>query len=159
MAPEKQGAGNWQQAWTAALDVLEADVTEVESMLTAEHRQRDTPITNAWRPPVGLGPLPLDLRPRADAILNRQIVAATAVTRAIAMNRKQATVAARIEAGQQGAPRPAYVDCAMYRSQRRPRPCRPARQLTDEPPLPPGNRSGVHSAPLRQPDSGGPILN
>ena len=151
-------AGEWQQAWVAALDVLEADVTEVESMLSADHRQRDTPIANAWQPPVGLGPLPLDLRPRADAILNRQFAAASAVTRAITINRKQAAVAARIEAGQQGAPRPAYVDCAMYRSAARPTPCRPTRNLSGGTPWP-GNRASGPAAPGRQPDPAGAALN
>jgi hypothetical protein len=131
-------AGDWTSAWTAALDGLEADVTEVEQLLADDHRQRDTPLTNAWKPPVGLGPLPLDLRPRADAILTRQLSAARAITLALGTNRKQANVAARIETGSQGAPRPAYVDCAMYRSGHRPvrTPCRPKRQLSDELPFP-----------------------
>jgi hypothetical protein len=130
-------ATDWASAWTKALDELEADVSEVEELLTADHRQRDNPITNAWKPPVGLGPLPLDLRPRADAILGRQIAVARSITMALGTNRKQAAVTARIETGSQGAARPAYIDCAMYRSGRRPAPvpCRPRRQLADEPPL------------------------
>lgn len=121
--------GDWQRAWTAALDELEADVTEVEGMLADDHRMRDHPVTNSWKPPTGLGPLPLDLRPRADSILGRQLAAARAVTLAIATNRRQAAVAAKIETGQQGAPRPAYVDCAMYRSPARRTRCRQGRLL------------------------------
>lgn len=125
--------GDWAGAWTAALDELEADVVEVEEMLVADHRQRDNPITNAWQPPPGLGPLPLDLRPRADSILNRQIAAARAVTLALATTRRQAAVAARIETGQQGTPRPAYVDCAMYRHVAQQTSCRQTQSVPADP--------------------------
>ena len=106
-------AHEWRDAWTAALDELEADVARVEDLLVSDHLVRDHPLTDPWAPPEGLGPLPLDLRPRADAILARQIAAAGAVSTALASNRRQAAVAARIETGGQPAPRPAYVDCAM----------------------------------------------
>jgi hypothetical protein len=104
---------DWHQAWAAALDELEADVDAVEALLSQDHLARDYPLTDPWAPPTGLGPLPLDLRPRADAILARQIAATQAVATALVANRRQATVAARIETGGQGAPRPAYLDCAM----------------------------------------------
>lgn len=104
---------DWHSAWTAVLDELETDVTKVETLLAADHRMRDHAIIDNWTPPQGLGPLPLDLRPRADAILSRQLSAARAVTLALATNRRHAAVANRIEAGSQGAPRPAYIDCAM----------------------------------------------
>jgi hypothetical protein len=106
-------SGAWREAWTAALDELEADVSHIEALLDEDHRVRDHPLSDPWTPPEGIGPLPLELRPRADAILARQIAAATAVTAALATNRRQATLAARIETGGQPAPRPAYVDCAM----------------------------------------------
>jgi hypothetical protein len=107
-------SSEWHGAWVAALDALEADVHQVEAMLTEDHRLRDAPVVSPWTPPEGLGPLPLDLRPRADAILSRQIAAAGAVVAAIAGNRRQAQLAGRIEAGRQAQPaRPAYVDCAM----------------------------------------------
>ncbi len=103
----------WRQAWIGALDALEADVVEVETLLAADHRLRDTPTADPWSPPDGLGPLPLDLRPRADAILARQIEAARAVTVAITTNRQQAALMEHIEAGRRAnPPRPAYVDCA-----------------------------------------------
>jgi hypothetical protein len=106
--------GTWREAWTAALDELEAEVAEVEALLEDEHRFRDAPAHDPWAPPQGLGPLPLDLRPRADAILGRQLAAAHALTVAMAVNRQQASLAARIEDGVQGTPlRPAYVDQAM----------------------------------------------
>jgi hypothetical protein len=106
-------SAEWYRAWRAALDELEADVVEVESLLADEHRTRDNPLADAWTPPEGLGPLPLDLRPRADAVLARQIAAARDVAAALTGNRRHAAVAARIETGAQSAPRPAYIDCAL----------------------------------------------
>jgi hypothetical protein len=106
-------AAEFHAAWLAALDELEADVAHVEAMLTDDHLQRDYPVSNPWSPPQGLGPLPLDLRPRADAILTRQLMAARDITLALGTNRKQAAVAARIETGLSGAPRPSYIDAAM----------------------------------------------
>jgi hypothetical protein len=104
---------HWHAEWAAALDALETDVVKVETLLADDHRIRDLPVSDPWAPPAGLGPLPLELKPRASAVLARQIAAAQAITLALATNRKQAAMAARIEAGGQGAPRPAYVDCAM----------------------------------------------
>jgi len=103
----------WHDAWVDALDSREADVAQVEALLADERRLRDLPIVDPWTPPHELGPLPLDLAPRADAILGRQLQAARAVVQALVYNRRHAAVAARIEAGSQGAPRPSYVDRAM----------------------------------------------
>jgi hypothetical protein len=100
----------WRRAWTEALDALDADVTSMESLLADDHRLRDVPLTDPWQPPAGLGPLPLDLRPRADGILRRQLAAAEALTRVLATNRQQAAVAGRILSGQ-GPGAAAYVDC------------------------------------------------
>jgi hypothetical protein len=104
----------WQLAWVHALDEVEAEVTEVEALLEVDHRERDTPVRHPWTPPQGLGPLPLELRPRADAILSRQLAAAQAVSLALGANRQQAKLAGRIEEGRQATPvRPAYIDTAM----------------------------------------------
>ena len=104
--------GGWHEAWAAALDELDADVTRIETLLADDHMARDLPLTNPWAPPPGLGPLPLDLRPRADAILQRQLSATQALTTALANGRRQAEMLARVETGTAPA-RPAYVDCAM----------------------------------------------
>nr|WP_205864454.1 hypothetical protein [Planosporangium mesophilum] len=94
------------------MDALEADVDRVEALIADDHRVRDLPPADPWSPPEGLGPLPLDLRPRADAILSRQIAATQALAIALVANRRQAEAASRIEAGD--APRrPAYLDCAV----------------------------------------------
>ncbi len=106
-------ADGWRQAWVAALNALEADVEAVERMIEEEHRSQDLPLATPWQPPQGLGPLPLDLRPRADGILARQLAAAEAATMAITANRRQTAFAARVEVGTGGKALPSYVDCAM----------------------------------------------
>jgi hypothetical protein len=106
-------ADSWRQAWVEALDALEADVETVEWMIQEEHRNRDLPPATNWAPPTGLGPIPLDLRPRADDILARQIAAALAASTAMTANRKQNAFASRVEVGTGGKAMPSYVDCAM----------------------------------------------
>jgi hypothetical protein len=103
---------DWHQAWITAIDALEMDVAAAEALLTDDQRMRDQPLTDPWRPPAGLGPLPLDLRPRADAILGRQLTAAAAITRAMITNRHQVALLNRVEGGPP-VRRPAYIDCAM----------------------------------------------
>jgi hypothetical protein len=109
-------SAEWHRAWAAALGELELDVTQAEALLAAG-RSHEPPATEpdrggAWSPPPGLGPLPLDLRPRADAILTRQLAAAEEIARALASNRRQAAATARIETGR-GPARPAYVDQSL----------------------------------------------
>jgi len=103
----------WRDAWVAALDALEADVEAVEKMIADEHRLQELPLATPWAPPQGLGPLPLELRPRADIIMTRQLAAALAVATAITANRQQTRFAARVEVGTAGKQIPSYVDRAM----------------------------------------------
>jgi hypothetical protein len=105
-------SADWHRTWTAALDELEADVTQVEALLADDHRVRDLPVADPWSPPQDFGPLPLDLRPRADAILSRQIAATQAIAVALIIGRRQAEMLSRVESGAVPS-RPAYVDCAM----------------------------------------------
>lgn len=103
---------DWRTAWVAALDELDADVARVEELVKDSQRVRDLPPADPWAPPAGLGPLPLDLKPRADAILTRQLQATRELAVAIAANRQQAKFAAKVESGYGKAP-PSYVDRAM----------------------------------------------
>jgi hypothetical protein len=103
----------WQRAWVAALDELEMDVEATATLLDGEHRARELPAAQSWRPPVGLGPLPAPLRGRAEAILARQMDVAEQISRTIAVNRRQSAFAAKLETGDAGAARPAYVDTAI----------------------------------------------
>jgi len=105
--------GDWRSAWVAALDHLEADIGQVEEQLRTDQFLRDTPPADPWNPPEGIGPLPLDMRPRADRILARQVAAAEGLARAMAANRRQAAVTNKIELFDDGAARPTYLDQAM----------------------------------------------
>ncbi|HWS38526.1 MAG TPA: hypothetical protein VN408_38030 [Actinoplanes sp.] len=103
---------DWRAAWTAALDDLEMDVLAVETMLADERRLAETPPANPWQPPTGLGALPLELRPRADEILTRQLAAAEEIARRLTTNRQQLAATAKIETGE-AVKRPVYLDFAM----------------------------------------------
>ena len=106
-------ADEWRTAWVTALDELEVDVQAVESMISQEHRLQELPTASPWEPPPGLGPLPLDLQPRADQILARQLAAAQAAARSITENRRQNAFAAVVEVGTAGKGIPSYIDCAI----------------------------------------------
>ncbi len=102
----------WRAAWAEALDRLEADVAAAEALLAEEHRMRDLPLPDPWQPPAGLGPLPLDLRPRADEVLARQLVVAQKLATTLAGTVRHAAMLDRLD-GSRPAPGPSYVDCAM----------------------------------------------
>jgi hypothetical protein len=103
---------DWRQAWTAALDELELDVAAAEAMLADDHRHAEYAPANLWKPPTELGALPLELRPRADEILTRQLRAAEEIARRMVATRQQMTMNSRIETGE-AVKRPVYLDCAM----------------------------------------------
>ncbi|MEV1288095.1 hypothetical protein [Micromonospora sp. NPDC049679] len=103
---------DWRLAWTRALDEMELDVAAAEALLTETHRASDTALPDPWRPPAGIGPLPLKLLPRAQRLLARQTAAAQALARQMVANRQQTAMVARIETGE-SLNRPAYVDCDM----------------------------------------------
>jgi hypothetical protein len=104
----------WRQAWVTALDALEADVEAVERMIEDEHRQQDLPAAApTWEPKPQLGPVPADLRTRAEVILSRQLAAARASAAAMTMNRRQTAFATRVEAGSAGKSVPSYLDRAV----------------------------------------------
>jgi hypothetical protein len=103
---------DWGGAWTAALDELELDVARIEEMLADERRMAETPPADLWRPPTELGALPLELKPRADEILTRQLKAAQEIAKRLTSNRQQMAMTSRIETGE-AVKRPVYVDRAM----------------------------------------------
>jgi hypothetical protein len=105
--------GDADPAWVEALDAFEADLLEVERMLTAEERLKERPPIGLWTPPEGLGPLPDELRERAEELLERQAVMAHLVMVALATNRRHVAAASRIEVGSRGQPRPSFIDRPM----------------------------------------------
>lgn len=88
------------------------DVTATEAMLLDERRMAETPMSDVWKPPQEIGALPLELRPRADEILTRQLRVAEEIARRLTSTRQQQAVTARIETGER-VKRPVYLDCAM----------------------------------------------
>ena len=102
----------WRDAWTAALDELEMDVADTEAMLADARRYAEAPKSDMWKPPTDLGALPLELRPRADEILTRQLAAAQEIARRLTATRAQQAMTSRIETGE-AVKRPVYLDCAM----------------------------------------------
>ena len=103
---------DWHGAWSAALDELELDLAEVETMLADDRRNTEMPPADLWRPPTALGALPLEPTPRVGQILTRQLEAAQEIARWLTSNRRQFAVTARIETGE-SVKRPVYVDRAM----------------------------------------------
>ena len=103
---------DWRAAWTAALDELELDVAAAEAMLADGHRYAEHAPADLWTAPADLGALPLELRPRADEILTRQLRAAEEIARRLIATRQQMAMNARIETGE-AVKRPVYLDCAM----------------------------------------------
>jgi hypothetical protein len=104
--------GDWRDAWTAALDELDLEVGATETMLADARRMAETPPSDLWQPPTDLGALPLELKPRADEILTRQLAAAQEIARRLTSTRAQQVMTNRIETGE-AAKRPVYVDRAM----------------------------------------------
>jgi hypothetical protein len=103
---------DWRDAWTAALDEMELDVAAAEAMLSDIHRYAEHAPATLWKAPTDLGALPLELRPRADEILTRQLVAAEEIARRMVATKQQMAMTSRIETGE-ASKRPAYLDCAM----------------------------------------------
>lgn len=111
----RAGAPDWHQAWTCALEELELDVVEAERLLATGRDAADgIDIIDrrdlaSWRPPV-IGPLPVDLRARAEAILARQLRVADDLARMMGANRREVEVARRMTSGTLGRRQSVFVD-------------------------------------------------
>jgi hypothetical protein len=110
-------AAAWGPAWSAALDALELEVSQVEALLVDDHAQRDAAAATAatavvWTPPTDLPPLPVELAERALAVLHRQTAAAAALATAMTANRRHSLLATRMS-GDEASARPAYIDRAV----------------------------------------------
>ena len=96
--------GSWVGAWTAALDGLELDVARAEALLARDEPAVESAwaaaaATTGWTPPELPGPLPAQLRRRAESILTRQIGVSHELTRAMADSRRHRRLAERLEPG------------------------------------------------------------
>jgi len=97
---------DWEVAWLSALDELELAADDAERLLAAAH----LPLVEVprWTPPHGLGPLPLELKDRAEALLARHLDLAHRTAAAAAMSRREAAVVQQITA--KAPALPVYLD-------------------------------------------------
>jgi hypothetical protein len=114
-APDLTGAAaasGWDAAWCAALETMELEADLVERLLRERSGDEEVALpSEPFRPPVGLGPLPLGLADRARRLLQRQLELSTELTTAIQANRQHARLAARMRQAPTD-PRPIFVDQA-----------------------------------------------
>lgn len=72
---EERGTADREAAWARALAEMEAVADHAEHLLAVARTPGpdvDVAVTQPWRTPRGLGPLPLALAPRAAALVERQ---------------------------------------------------------------------------------------
>lgn len=101
MTTSMTGSDPVPATWPDTLDVLEADVVRLEGLLDPPTSETgpgftDTDVLGGWVPPVGLGPLPEDLRVRATHLLQRQLSVAETLVEQITKSKQQRDVAARM---------------------------------------------------------------
>jgi hypothetical protein len=95
--PGPEPAGEWDAAWSAALDAMELEVDEVEQLLRHRDVLENAPVEPVtFTPPEGLGPLPIALADRARRLVQRQLDLSRELTIAIAGNRQQARLVNRL---------------------------------------------------------------
>ena len=116
-SPASAPSADWHEAWTAALTALELDVLQAEQLLAVGHgataAEDVLSFTPEWTPPVLPGPLPVDLRSRAQAILTRQLQVAEELARAMGSNRRELEVARKMNSGTAERTTPVFVDSHM----------------------------------------------
>lgn len=78
----------WEAAWSHALTELELDVAQAEALLRADHEEAVRLHAQPWVPPHGLGPLPVSLAERAQALLDRQLDVARRTAQAALLSRR-----------------------------------------------------------------------
>jgi hypothetical protein len=110
-------AAEWQYAWVRALEDVELGVEEAERLLARLHPDAPddavahAPLTGAWAPPTGLGPLPESLEERARIVLARQLAVAERLATAAVHSRQQLAFARRADVTAPA--RPLFVDAAF----------------------------------------------
>lgn len=108
--------GGPHHAWEVELDRLESDVTATEELLTRLTGTTPTDETDpaatapAWTAPTGLGTLPAELLPRAEALLVRQQQVTELLRTAQSATTRQRDFAARVTGATATRATPAYLD-------------------------------------------------
>lgn len=94
-------------AWVAALDALEQDLVALQLLA----REGDAAGAPAVRVPVGLGPLPVELRPRAQAMLAAFQQAEADLQRDLSQTTRELAMLERVRPTRQ--PGASYLDEAL----------------------------------------------
>lgn len=98
---EASAHDDFATAWAAELALLELSVEQAEKLLAANATVGPV---EPWSPPVGLGPLPEDLVPRAVAVLQRQLDVTASIVLAVGGNRRQAKATALFDLADRSVP-------------------------------------------------------
>lgn len=94
------------EAWQVTLDRIELDVVRAEIALANGATIR----TDEWDVPADHGPLPTDLRPRAEEILARQQTVLTQIAEQLGTTLRQQAVVERVGRSTAASQVPIYVD-------------------------------------------------
>jgi hypothetical protein len=104
---------NWDAAWADALETLELDVEQAESLLAASRTgtMAEIPLPrDGWTRPALEGPMPGNLRARAEAVLARQLRVSEELARGMASTHRELQLAQRMDSGATDRSVPAYID-------------------------------------------------
>lgn len=105
---------DWTAAWTEALDDLELDLDRAEELLTVGRTGSAGglhPAPAAWVAPDLPGPIPENLRARAQAVYDRQLRVSEDLARGLAAGRRELALASLMEsAAKVDHSRPAFLD-------------------------------------------------
>jgi hypothetical protein len=107
------GDPNSSEVWVQTLDALEGHVEVVEAWHPTTDGEPDVLMTSLcdWAPPVGMGPIPEELRSRATHLLQRQLDVAEDLVQRISFSKQQREVTARMSTS--GRPVAAFFDQSL----------------------------------------------
>lgn len=94
------------EAWERLLDGLEADILTAEAQLAGGVPAEPMP----WTPPVGMSPLPAELRARAVGLQQRRRQVIDQMAKTLVHLRRQRAVTKRLGATTAAPRRPLYID-------------------------------------------------
>lgn len=101
--------------WASVLSDLARQAAEHERLFAAieDGAEEELPAAAPWTPPSGLGPIPVDLREQAIAVLNRQLALQARIVEAQTHNQTQQRLTERLEGGYGRTSAPAFFDTAL----------------------------------------------
>lgn len=110
-----EAVGDKGLSWATVLADLARDAAEHERILAAvrDGGEEELPAAEAWTPPSGLGPLPVDLKEQAMRVLDRQLDLAVRLAEAQTHNAEQQRLADRLNGGHARTTAPAFFDTAL----------------------------------------------